>query len=358
VRAGTPAPPNPVLRPATSAAPATNLFHGTRDAYFAALDHDPALRSKANGDAVGALLDVLSRPDVPAVLEHDYAQKAGSVGGGRVLLALDYTRGIPSEETTTEALKKGPLHFLAAKILSPMLSHFRSVDGASLFPGDATMTPAFRDSPLWGPQTNQVGHLLCAVETGTRMGRFAKHGVERAVFELGLKAADQAAGFKNIDGTVADWSRAGIIGHEMMGDNDGSGFIGQMKAYDRLVANGDPDHVRQHWDDAVAAVLKGDHAAAFTHIDAIARAIEAPTTPAEVAANLANDTPRFAPAHVAREGNSREDIALSIYGFAMGYGAMTKGFATPTDVRDAFERRLSAQGADAAAIDAAAHTPS
>ena len=334
--------------------PAAGLFHGTRDAYFAALDHDPALRTKAKSDAVGALLDVLSRPDVPAVLEHDYAAKAGSPGGGRLLMVLDYTRGIPSEETAGEALKKGAMHFLAAKIITPLLTHFRSVDGGSLFPGDATMTPAFRDSPLWGPQTNQVGHLLCAVEAGTRMGRFAKHGVERAVFELGLKAADKVAGFSNIEGTVADWSRAGIIGHEMVGDDDGSGFLGQMKAYDKLVANGDPDHIRQHWDQAVAAVIRGDHAEAFVHIDAISKAIEAPTTPDDVAANLKNDHPRFATAHHTREGTSREDIALSIYGFATGYSGMTKGFASPQAVRSYFEAQFTAGGSNAAAIDRAA----
>ncbi len=219
------------------------------------------------------------------------------------------------------------------------------------------MTPAFRDSPLWGPQTNQVGHLLCAVEAGTRLGRFAKHGVERAVFELGLKAADKLAGFHNLDGTVADWSRAGIIGHEMIGDGDGSGFIGQMKAYDRLVAHGDPDHIRAHWDEAVAAVLRGDNDAAFVHIDAICSAIEAPTTPEEVAANLKNDHPRFAAAHQAREGNSREDIALSIYGFATGYAGMTKGFSSPEAVRAAFEARFSAGGSSAASIDRGAHVP-
>ncbi len=342
----------PVVTPSPVAT--AGLFHGTRDAYFAALDHDPTLRAKAKGDAIGALLDVLSRPDVPAVLDHEYAAKAGSVGGGRMLMALDYTRGVPSEETAAEALKHGAMHFVAAKIISPMLTHFRSVDGASLFPGDATMTPAFRDSPLWGAQTNQVGHMLCALETGTRMGRYAKHGVERAAFELGLKVADKVAGFQNIEGTVADWSRAGILGHEMVGDNDGSGFLGQMKAYDRLVGNGDPDHVRQHWDLAVAAVIRGDHAEAFVHIDALARAIEAPTTTAEVEANLKNDHPRFAPAHVAREGNSREDIALSLYGFAMGYAGMTRGFASPVEARAAFEAQFTANGASAGQIDRAA----
>jgi hypothetical protein len=345
------------VTPAPLPTPGGGLFHGARDAFFSALDHDPALRAKAKGDAIGALLDVLSRPDVPAVLEHEYTAKAGSVGGGRILLALDYTRGIPSDETAGDALKKGVMHFLSAKILTPMLTHFRAIDGASLFPGDATMPPAFRDSPLWGPQTNQVGHLLCAVEAGTRMGRFAKHGIERTAFELGLKAADAVAGFHNIEGNVADWSRAGIIGHEMIGDNDGSGFLGQMKAYDALVANGDPDHIRQHWDQAVAAVIRGDQAEAFVHIDAISKAIEAPTTAAEVAANLKNDHPRFAPAHQPREGNSREDIALSIYGFATGYSGMTKGFASAGEVRAAFEARFTAGGSSAAGIDRAADAP-
>lgn len=348
-------PPDEFTAPVTRTSAPTTLFAGGRDAYFAALDHDPALRAKANGNAIGALLDLLTRTDVPAVLDHDYAQKAGSPGAGRLLMALDYTRGTGSDETWAQALKQGPMHVLASKVLTPLLTHFRTVDGASLFPGDATMTPAFRDSPLWGPQTNQVGHFLCAVETGTRLGRFAAHGIEKQVFELGLKAADRVAGFQNIQGTVEDWSRAGIIGHEMIGDDDGSGFIGQMKAYDRLVANGDPDHIRAHWDAAVAAVLAGNHAEAWANIDAISSAIEAPTTPAEVAANLSNDHPRFAAPHANREGNSREDIALSVYGFATGYAAMTTGFATPQALRTALEARLTVNGAEASAIDQAAH---
>jgi hypothetical protein len=341
--------------PAIASSAPAGLFAGGRDAWFAALDHDPALRAKANHDAIGALLDVLTRTDVPAVVDHDYAKKAGSPGAGRLLMALDYTRGTGSDETWAQAWKQGPMHVLAAKVLSPLLTHFRTIDGASLFPGDATMTPAFRDSPLWGPKTNQVGHFLCAVEAGTRLGRFAHHGIEKQVFELGLKAADRLAGFQNLEGTVEDWSRAGIIGHEMIGDEDGSGFVGQMKAYDRLVANGDPDHVRAHWDAAVAAVLAGKHDEAWSNIDAISRAIEAPTTPAEVQANLENDHPRFAAPHANRDGNSREDVALSVYGFATGYAAMTRGFATPQALRGALEARFTASGAEADAIDRAAH---
>ena len=342
----------------TAPAPATNspvgLFAGGREAWFTALDHDPALRAKASHDAIGALLDVLTRTDVPSVVDHDYAAKAGSVGAGRLLMALDYTRGTGSDETWAQAFTQGPMHVLTSKIISPLLTHFRTVDGASLFPGDATMTPAFRDSPLWGPQTNQLGHFLCAVEAGTRLGRFAHHGIEKKVFELGLGAADKVAGFQNLEGTVEDWSRAGIIGHEMIGDEDGSGFLGQLKAYDRLVANGDPDHIRAHWDAAVAAVLAGRHDEAWTHIDAISRAIEAPTTPADVQANLENDHPRFATPHANRDGNSREDIALSVYGFATGYAAMTTGFSTPQALRSALEARFTASGAEADAIDAAA----
>src|SRR5205823_6266281 len=79
-------------------------------------------------------------------------------------------------------------------------------------PGDATMTPAFRDSPLWGPLTNQVGHLLCAVETGARVGRLEKHPFERRAFDLGLAAANRLMGLDDVKGDARDWSRAGMIG--------------------------------------------------------------------------------------------------------------------------------------------------
>ena len=85
---------------------------------------------------------------------------------------------------------------------------------------------------------------------------------------------------------------------------------------------------------------RGDHAAAFEHINAIAKAIEAPSTRAEVARNLTNDHPRFAPAHHSREGNSQQDIALSVYGFAIGYQAMAKGLDSPSAARAVFERAM------------------
>jgi hypothetical protein len=342
---------------ATPTARATAPFDMGRDNYFAALDTDPALRAKASNDAAGAMLDLLSRDDVPGALDEEYADKAGSKGAGRVLMLLDYTRGIPSNESFLEAAKGGPMHLLSEKFISPMLTHFRTVGGKSLFPGDATMTPAFRDSGLWGPSTNQVGHLLCAVETGTRMGRLSKHPVQRTVFDLALSAAGAAAGFKNIKGDAGDWSRAGILGHEMRGDDDGTGFLGQMKAYDALVANGDKDHIRHHWDDAVAAVLRDDHVEAWKHIRAIGTAIEVPATPEELAADRANDHPRFAKPHSSRDGNSLEDVALSVYGFATGYAAETRGFETPQAAREYFEKLFSASGGAASVIDAAAQVP-
>jgi len=312
------------------------------------------LRKKAKTDAVGALLDLMARKDLPADLEKAYTRQAGSTGGGRILLVLDYTRGTPSSETSWQALKQGPMHYLSSKIITPMLTHFREVDGGSLFPGDATMTPAFRDSTLWGPKTNQVGHMLCALETGVRMGKLSKSSIESKSFDLAIKAATKIAGFEHIQGNALDFSRAGVIGHEMKGDGDGGGFLSQMKAYDQLVANGDPDKIRTHWDLAVAAVHKNDHAAAYQHIYAISKAIEAPTTPEEVAQNLANKHPRFAPPHQPREGNSSQDIALSVYGFALGYQAMTQGLNSPASARSLFESILRENGSQAQAINQAA----
>lgn len=335
-------------------APSGQLFGRGRDSYFAALDQDPALRAKANGDAMGAMLDLLTRPDVPAALDRDYTAAAGSPGAGRLLMLLDYTRGISSDETVWEAAKQGPKHLVSEKIIAPMLGHFREVDGKSLFPGDATMTPAFRDSVLWGQSTNQVGHMLCAVETGVRAGRLASRPAERTLFGWALASTNKAAGFKNIKGTANDWSRAGIIGHEMRSDDDGAGFLGQMRAYDALVANGDPDGIRQHWDEAVAAVLRDDHQGAWKHIRAIGEAIEVPASPEELQARRADEQPRFATPHSSRGGNSLQDVGLSVYGFATGYLSATRGFPTAEAARAHFEKLYSAQGAAVDAIEAAA----
>ncbi|MBT9544921.1 MAG: hypothetical protein IV090_05980 [Candidatus Sericytochromatia bacterium] len=334
----------------TQVAASQARFQGSKEAYFAHLDKDPAFRAKAQSDAVGAMLDFLSRSDVPLAVEKAYTKEAGSPGGGRLLLLLDYTRGVPSNESKWQALKQGPMHYLSSKVLTPRLTHFREVEGGSLFPGDVTMTQAFQDSPLWGPKTNQVGHMLCALETGVRMGKLAQSDLQRKAFDLGIKAANQLAGFEHIQDNAMDFSRAGIIGHEMLGDG---GFLGQMKAYDQLVANGDPDQIRSHWDQAVHAAQAGQHDKAFEHIVAISQAIEAPSSPAEVAQNLAKDKPRFASPHQPRDGNSHQDIALSVYGFALGYQAMTQGLPSPQAAKTAFESLFSEKGAQAAAINEA-----
>lgn len=329
-------------------------FKGSESEYFALLDKDPVLRAQAKGDATGAMLDFLSRQDVPLAMDKAYTKEAGSVGGGRLLMLLEYTRGVANPEGTWQALKQGPKHFLASHLLTPHLSHFRYVDGESLFPGDKTMTRAFQDSHLWGAKTNQIGHFLCAVETGVRMGQLAKSDLKKSSFDLGIKAANGLLGFDVLHDDADDFSRAGIIGHEMRGDGDGGGFISQMKSYQQLVANGDPQGIRQHWDQAVKAVQEGRHQAAFEHITAISQAIEAPGTPEEVKQNLANPHPRFAPAHQPREGNSHQDIALSVYGYALGYQVMQQGSSSPEAIRNLFESVLLATGSQADAINQAA----
>jgi hypothetical protein len=326
----------------------------SRAEYFERLDRDPLLREKARADALGALLDLVVRADVPPPLELACAEQAGSPGGGRILLILDYTRGTQIIEPWGEALGQGPVHVIAAKVVTPMLTHFRYVGGESLFPGDAGFTRSFRDSPLWGPATNQVGHLLCAVEAGVRLGRFSRHPLERRAFELGLAAANRLAGLEGVEASVADWSRAGIIGHEMMGDEDGSGFLGQMRAYGKLIGEGDQAHVRAHWDAAVDAALRGDHPAAWRSVRAIAAAAEIPETIEEVRAARENPAPRFARAGSSREGNSVEDLALSVYGFAFGYRSMTRGYANAEEARAELSSCFAAGGSQAEAINRAA----
>jgi hypothetical protein len=344
--------------PAAAAPPQpARPFRPEKDRYFDRLDRDPIFRAEARSGAIDALTGLLTRADVPAALDRAYAREAGSAGGGRVLFALDYTRGFAGNEGFLAALRKGPKHFLVDKVFGPLLAHFRTVDGASLFPGDAGMAPAFRDSQLWGPRTNQVGHLLCAVDLGARIARLEKHPLERRALELAMRAADRIAGLDAVEPTLRDWARMALIGHEMLGDDDQGGFIGQMKAYGRLVAGGDPQRVREHFDRALDAILAGDDAAAWDHIRAIARAAEIPSTADEVRANEANDRPRFATPHRARDGNSEEDLALSLYGFATGIMAMSGAFPTPEAARAHFEDFYTARGARAAAIGRAAGLP-
>jgi hypothetical protein len=228
------------------------------------------------------------------------------------------------------------------------------VGGVSLFRGDVGYGRPFKDSGLTSPTTNQVGHMLCALESGVRAGRYAHRPIRRWVYERTLRIASRVMGLsKDVQPTIADWSRAGIIGHEMIGDEDGSGFLGQMNAYGRLVAGGDPDHVREAWDRGVAAVLAHDHVAAWTAIRQLARAAEVPETPAEVAANLANPHPRFAKAGVARPGNSLADLGLSMYGFALGQRSQADGYPTPAAARADLTAFLTAGGVEAGAIERA-----
>lgn len=320
----------------------------SRGEYFRFLDRVPGFRRLGRTEALPGLLALVARPDVPAALDRGYADEAGSPGGGRVLLALDYTRGMDTEPTWAEAWKDGPKRVVSAKLLTPMLTHFRAAGGEMLFVGDVGFAAPFRDSQLTSPRTNQVGHLLCAVDTGIRHGK--KRGVARWAYERALVVAGRVFGLAGVQPTIADWSRAGVIGHELVGDEDGSGFVGQMNAYGRLVANGDPHGVRAAWDTAVAAVLNDDHLAAWRAIRRIARAGQVPETADEVARNLADPAPRFARPGAARGGNSLQDLALSVYGFALGQRAVTTGYSTPAAARDDLAAHLAADGAQAAAI--------
>lgn len=170
----------------------------------------------------------------------------------------------------------------------------------------------------------------------------------------GLRIASKLFGLRGVEPTIADWSRAGIIGHELIGDEDGSGFLGQMNTYGRLVAGGDPAGVRAGWDRAVAAVLEGDHLTAWRAVRAIARAGQIPETRAEMEANRLDPRPRFASPGAARVGNTLADLALSVCGFALGKRAASAGFPSPAAAREGFEAFLAAAGRDAGAITQAA----
>ncbi|MEZ6188703.1 MAG: hypothetical protein R3F62_27335 [Planctomycetota bacterium] len=322
--------------------------------YFAFLDEVPGFRRHAAEDAFTAFLELLVRDDVPTKLDRRYARKAGSVGAGRVLLALDYTRGSADEPSWGEALKAGPKKVLGGKILTPSLTHFRRIEGVPIFRGDGGFTAPFQDAHLTSESTNQVGHLLCAVETGVRAGRYQGRRMRRWAYERGLRVANRLLKLEGVEGSIADWSRAGIVGHEMIGDEDGSGFVGQMRAYGKLVGDGDPEGIRDAWDRGVAAVLAGDHLEAWRAARAIAAAGQIPETRADMEANRLDPAPRFARPGTARVGNTLADLALSIYGYALGLRAATDGYATPEAARADFEAFLAAAGSEAAEVEQAA----
>lgn len=48
----------------------------------------------------------------------------------------------------------------------------------------------------------------------------------RWAYERALVVAGRVFGLAGVQPTIADWSRAGVIGHELVGDEDGSGFVG------------------------------------------------------------------------------------------------------------------------------------
>jgi hypothetical protein len=345
-----PAPPPPAP-PTTSP---SRLIHTTQTNYFDRLDRDPVRFAKSRVDPVGALEDFVVRTDVPQGLDNDYAATAGSRGGGRLLLVLDYTRGFAGNEPFLTALKQGLGHALVNKVIGPLLAHFRTIGAnLSLFRGDVGMTAAFRDSHLWGPDTNQIGHLLCAMDIGARLARLGRHPLEKAALDAALWVAVKVLRLDGVMANLLDWARMVLIGHEMMDDETPAGFVGQMRAYGRLVSNGDPAGIRAHFDAGVAAIRRGDDAEAWTRIRAIARAAAIPGTAAEMTAAIENPRPRFATPHASRDGNSLADLALSMYGFATGMDAMQGKFPTPEALRAHLDS-LYRGGARAAAINRAA----
>lgn len=328
-----------------------NVQSSIKSNYFDSLDKNTQFRNIAITDSLNGLLNLLERQDVPSSLDKMYTNNAGSAGGGRILLALDYTRG-NTEPTLWEALNKGVKYLLTSKIISPMLSHFREINNIQIFQKDTSFNEYFRDSGLTSETSNQTGHMLCALETGIRQGYFSKNSIYKYIFELGLKVANNALNLIGVEPTVEDWSRAGIIGHEMVGDADG--FLGQMKVYGRLVDNGDKYKIRSCWDKAVDAVLKKDHLTAWILIRKIAKVTEIPETLEDIAKNKANPTPRFAEPGANRRGNSLQDLGLSVYGFALGIRSSTTGYKTANDAKEDLKAFLSKDGKYAKVITKAA----
>ena len=319
----------------------TAIFETNKTKYFASLDKDINFRNLAKKDSLAGLLSLIIRNDVPKSVDKSYKDSADSQGSGRLLLALDYTRGTDTP-SWWDAIKKGPQNVVTTQIITPMLTHFREIDGVEILRHDIGYAAPFRDSLLTSQTSNQTGHMLCALESGMRYGYYSKHWFQKIFYEAGLKTAGLLLGLDGVQPTIEDWSRAGIIGHEMVGSKDG--FVGQMKAYGKLVSNGDPYKIRDSWDNAVKSVLNGDHKSAWANIRTITQVAEIPENIKQVEENKKNPAPRFAQFGEDRSGNSLQDMGLSVYGFAIGLKASTDGYPTNGDVYNDVYNLLSKDG--------------
>lgn len=303
-------------------------------ALFQELDRDPWLRGRAGVNSIAAFIDLLGIPDLPPELLERYRRRAGSAGGGRVLLGLDYTRGT-SPESWREAARRGAKHLLVSKLVVSRAVHSRPVGGQPAFPVDDHFPAAFRDSAVWGGPSNQVGHLLGAVEIGFAVTKLQASRAKSALVTVALKAAGKVQGWGDIEADPDDWARAILVGHELAKDNGSSGVLYQTGRYNALVTGGDPRAVRSHFDSAVEAALRDDHWTAWEHIRALAAAGEMPwIAPSVIGTPMAN--PRYA--------NSGQDLALSIYGYATGIRSARGDFGTVEAVQAHFRDRYTDLG--------------
>lgn len=305
---------------------------------FGELDVDPWLRGRVAVDSIAGLIDLFGATDAPPrVLQH-YRRRAGTEGGARLLLALDYTRGA-RPESWLAAAKRGAQHLVSNKMITSRVVHSRIVGSDAVFPIDDRFPVAFRDSAVWGPPSNQVGHMLAAVEIGFAVAKIVDHPVKDSAVSAAIRVVDKAALRTDIEADPEGWARAILIGHELVG---GQGILPQIRRYDELTSDGDPQELRAHFDRAVAAVMREDHREAWAHIDAIAAATGVPWTRPPTAGEL-EDHPRY--------GNSGQDLALSVYGYAAGLRAARGDFATPERLQEYFRDHFMDNGAQAASIE-------
>lgn len=322
-------------------------FRRLRNEYFTRLDEDPVLRVRAHEDSLGALMDLTTRDDVPPRIDRRYTRRSGSAGGGRLLLTIDYTRGFREKEPWSVAVSRGIAHLIAYEVFLNNVAHFKTMSYGRMFPGDETFIDAFRDSGLTGGRSCQVGHLMSAVKIGVRAGMIMRRPVGRKIADLSSGLANRIIRLDGMESDLDDEVRAIFIGHEMSADGlhvqAERGFVSQFRDYSRLVADGDTYRIRHHFDRAVEAVIRDDHETAWIGILTIAEATGIRGVPSETGGDGG-----------IQQGNSLQDLALSVYGYATGLIAAAGGFATPEDLRNHLEDNYSVRGRNAVRISRAA----
>ncbi|MBI4423465.1 MAG: hypothetical protein HY554_07055 [Elusimicrobia bacterium] len=314
-----------------------------RKLYFDSLDRNASFIAVSSNDPVNGFAELLGRKDVPRALERHWRQRTGSRAAARVWMALEYSRGFGAGPLDGDGLTG----FLE-NLLHAGVAHARRIEGRPIFPHDRTLGQAFQDRTLIGFESEQLPHLLVAVEAGLVVSLLERDGVGGALASRALGAVGGGIGEGRIAAEPRDWARAVIIGHELVF----AGVAEQFREYDRLLGEEGADLIRWRFDSAVAAVREEEHAAAWEHIAALASAAELPSTAEESTRLQSGFNRRFGGRPIGRWGNSVQDLALSVYGFALGEMAAEGRFPDVDSLQAYFLDVFRAGGERSSRIDA------